>query len=124
MKEPSKILPPIIFAGFVLLIGGGVLVAWNYGAVAAYIGFAWVIPLAGIIWLKDEDIFGFLNLTYAITVIGVSLLALICFPFIVSMHWHDLTTVWRVGLIISALLHGFPLLLYLWVYVSVLIWGK
>lgn len=129
MKGAAKMVPALITFTFALLVGVGLLTARRYGAIAAYIGFAWLIPLASFVWLKwGEGELGFgtssFNLPFVLGVIGISALLLICFPLLVGINRDNLSALTVVGLIISALLHGFAFLFYMLVYVSVLIFGK
>lgn len=125
-----KLLPPLIVLTFVLLVCAGLWVARKYGAVPAYIGFSWVIPLASFIWLKwgeDELVFGTsaLNIPFVTAILGISsLLFLICLPLLIGINRGHLSSLTTVGLIIGGLLHGFPFLLYISIYLSVLIYGK
>jgi len=107
---------PLVFITFLLLVCASVWVALKYGTVTAYIGFAWLIPLAGIIWWTFEyKIFGSsgLNLPFVLTFIIVSLLAVLCFPVLIVLYWHHLSGLRRAGLMVSAFLHGIPFLMFL-----------
>ena len=129
MKDIVKVQPSLITLVFILFVCAGVWVARTYGAIPAYIGFAWLIPLASFVWLKwGEGELGFgtsnLNVPFVMGVIGISVLLFFCFPLIIGMNRDHLSALTVVGLIISALLHGFAFLFYVLVYLSVLIFGK
>ena len=122
-------LPSLIGLTFLLLLCVGLWVARRYGPVRAYAGFAWLIPLASFIWLKWEFESGFgssaLNVPFVLTVVGVSfVLGVVCFPLLVYRNRGRLSALKVAGLLICALLHGFPFLLYVLIFASVLIWGK
>jgi len=122
-------IPALIFLTFVLLLGSGLLVSRRYGSIRAYIGFAWLIPVTSIIWLKGESVLGFgeslLNIPFVITAIAASfVLSVICFPAILITNKESLSVVRSVGLSLAALLYAVPLLLYLFIYVFVILFGK
>jgi hypothetical protein len=96
---------------FVLLICLGVWAAFKYGSIAAYIGFAWVIPLAGVYWWNYElDV---LNERFITTLIGISfLLSVICLPLILFARWKNMSVPKFLGLIVSAFFHSVPFLMY------------
>ena len=123
-------LPPLIFLTFVLLICVGLWVARRYGAVPAYLGFAWLIPLASLTWLRwGESKLGFgesiLNAPFLLTVLAASfILGVVCFPVLIAKNRGRLSILKVVGLSFSSLLHGSACLLYVLIFAAVLIWGK
>jgi hypothetical protein len=124
-----NVLLQLIVLAFLLLLCAGLWVARRYGPIRAYVGFAWLIPLTSIIWFKWEFESGLgssaLNVPFVLTVIGVSfVLAVVCFPLLVYRDRGRLSPLRAAGLLTGALLHGFPFLLYVLVFASVLIWGK
>lgn len=122
-------IPALIFLTFVLLLGSGFLIARKYGSIPAYIGFAWLIPVTSIIWLKGEGKLGFseslLNLPFVLTVTAASfLLSVICFPIILLTNRESLSVLRVVGLSVGALLHAIPFLIYIFFYLFVIFFGK
>ena len=122
-------LPLLIALTFVMLVYAGLWVARKYGAIPAYIGFAWLIPLTTLIYLKWEYNLGFpfslINVPFVLAVTGISLLlSAICFPLLIHLNRGRLSVPKVIGLSVSALLHGSPFLLYVFTFISVLIWGK
>ncbi len=97
---------------FILLVGLGLWYAFKYGAISAYIKFAWLIPLAGIYWWNYElDLF---NEKFVLTLIGFSfVLSIICLPLLMITNWRNLSILKFLGLTISAFFHGIPFLVYL-----------
>ena len=106
-----------VFGTFILLACAGVWVAAKYGAVAGYLGFAWLLPLAAALWLAYEfELFGIssLNLPFVYTLLWVSfILSVVCFPLLVATGWDDLSGLSLAGLSLGAFLHGVPLWIYI-----------
>lgn len=109
---PNKAVSVVIFAAFVALSGAGVWVAWSCGAVAGYLGFAWVIPLSAVLWWNYEyEMFGSspLNTPFILTLVwGSFLLSVVCFPVLVVTLWGRMTVLTFLGLAAGALLNGIP----------------
>ena len=122
-------VPFLIVLTFFLLLCTGMLVARRYGAIPTYIGFAWVIPVASIVWLKGESQLGFseslLNLPFVLVVLMVSfVLSAGCFPAILASNKESLSAGRVAGLSVAALLHGIPFLLCVMIYLFVIFFGK
>jgi hypothetical protein len=112
-----------------LLLVSGILLARKYGLIPAYIGFAWLIPVTSVVWLKGEGVLGFgeslLNMPFVLTVIAASfVLSAICFPMILISNKASLSLIRVIGLSLGALLHGVPFLLYIFIYLFVIFFGK
>ena len=105
------------FGTLILLVCAGMLLALRYGAVAGYIGFAWVLPVAAALWLNFEyELFGtsMLNLPFVYTLVTLSfILSVICFPLLIISRWGELPILIMAGLSLSAFLHGIPFGIYL-----------
>ena len=105
------------FGAFILLVCAGLWVAARYGAVAGYVGFAWLLPLAAALWLKYEyELFGIspLNEPFVYTLVGMSfVLVVVCFPLLIAAEWGELSALTLAGLSLSSFLHGIPLSIYL-----------
>ncbi len=112
-----KAFSVVVFAVFVGLLGAGVWVAWRYGVVAGYVGFAWVVPLAGLLWWNFEfEMFGIspLNTPFILAVLwGSFVLSVVCFPLIVVTQ-RGMSTLALAGVAAGALLNAVPF----WVYVQ------
>jgi hypothetical protein len=107
----------IVFAAFILLACAGLLVAARFGAVAGYIGFAWLVPLAGGLWWNYEfELFGIspLNAPFLYTLMGASfVLCVVCFPLLMVTHRGSMSAAAFAVLPFAAALHGIPFLFYL-----------
>ncbi len=123
-------LPPLIFLAFILVICAGLWVARRYGAITAYLGFAWLVPLTSLVWLKwGESRLGFgesvLNAPFLLTVLAASFtLGVVCLPLLIARNRGRLSPLKVVGLSLGSLLHGSACLLYVLIFAAVLIWGK
>ena len=124
MKRVGQLLKMpllVIFIAYILLICGSLFATWKYGIVTSYIGFAWLVPLAGIIWAKGYFAFGFttssFGVPFCLTAIVLSLLALLCLPVMVAIYWHDLSVICRIGMMVAALSHGLPFEVLLYFYI-------
>jgi hypothetical protein len=124
MKHLGQLLKApllIVFVAYIGLICGSLLATWKYGIVTSYIGFAWLVPLAGIIWAKGYFAFGFTTSSFGdpfcLTAIVLSLFALLCLPVIVAIYWHELSVIWRICLVAAGLSHGLPFEVLLYFYI-------
>jgi len=107
----------LAFATFILLMCAGLFGAARFGTVAGYIGFAWLMPLAGVLWWNYEfELFGIspLNTSFVYMLLGAScVLSAVCFPLLIVTGWGSLAAPAWAGLSIAAMLHGIPFLFYL-----------
>jgi hypothetical protein len=83
-----KAVSVLVFSAFILLMCAGLLVAARFGASVGYVGFAWLMPLAGVLWWNYEyELFGIspLNAPFLYTLLGASsVLCGVCFPLLVA----------------------------------------
>lgn len=112
-----KTISFLVFAAFIMLVCAGLLVAARFGAVAGYVGFAWLLPLAGVLWWNFEyELFGIspLNTPFIFTLLGTSMvLCVVCFPLLMVVRWRDTSVGEAAALTFAAVLHGVPFLYYL-----------
>ena len=124
------ILPALITSGLAVAVLAGVVVAWKYGTVLSYVLFVWVNPLASVLWLKwGEEQLGFqfssLNTPFVTAVLLLGfVVGIVCFPVLLYLNWRKLSVVKKFGLALCAVAHSFPFSIYIFIWVSVLIWGK
>ena len=108
----------LIFAVYAALWSAGVWVALRYGAVAGYVGFAWVVPLAAVLWWNYEfEMFGIspLNLPFVLSLIwGGFLLSVVCFPLLVLTEWERLSLLSFLGLMAGSFLNAIPFWVYMY----------
>jgi hypothetical protein len=122
-------LPFLISFISLMLIVAGWMVARKYGALTAYVAFVWVIPVVSIVWLKWEDRLGFdgsfITLPFLLGVVLVSfLVGIVCLPLILYLNWRQLSVLKIAGLILCGLSHAFPSLLFAFIWVYVIFFGK
>jgi hypothetical protein len=112
-----KAVSVLVFSAFILLMCAGLLVAVRFGAAVGYVGFAWLMPLAGMFWWNYEyELFGIspLNAPFLYTLLGASsVLCLVCFPLLVATGWGGTSAAALAVLAFAAALHGVPFLFYL-----------
>jgi hypothetical protein len=119
MELPDRAVSIFALLVYLLLIGAGVWVAVTRDAVTAYIAFAWLNPLAAaLLWRFDFEIFW--GPDFAFIVLGTSFLAgVVCLPVIVVALGVGLSTGAFALVLVAALLHGAPFLMYALIWLSV-----